>query len=156
MAYNVIFSDISSTRRHRTVGSKVAPGTPGVEGTRPFVTYSGSGDHPVTSRTLEGIEYVVRERGGVGLEDHEATVSYGGTVAFDVEGADEDTAVEGEVVYFVPAASQPTGAGANIKTGTLTLDDAAVGAVPFGTVDFFRGEYSATDTAVVIGEGIGA
>lgn len=156
---NMIFSDVRSLRRVRQVGNKVAPGTAGVEGGKAFVTITGSGDNPAYGKIPplpgqnvgEGYSVLIRERGGVGLEDNEATVTYTGSYFFDVEDADADTAVEGAKVYLVPATTQPTNKSDAISTGTLTLDDAASGAVEFGTVDFFRGELSATDTVVKIG-----
>lgn len=143
---NMIFGDVPSLRRVVTVGNKVAPGTPGRIDDKPFVTITGSGDNPVKAHTQEGVEYVLRERGGVGLMDPEATVTFTGSFAFDVVGAKAATE-QGTKVYLKDGAS--AGAGANVKTGTLTLT--AEGGTLFGTVDFFRGETSATDTVVKIG-----
>lgn len=156
---NMIFSDVRGLRRVRQVGNKVAPGTAGVEGGKAFVTITGSGDNPVYGKIPplpgqkagEGHKVLIRDRGGVGLEDNEATVTYTGSFAFDVATATALTAVEGAKVYLVPASGQPDNKAEAITTGTLTLNKGASGAVEFGTVDFFRGELSATDTVVKIG-----
>lgn len=148
MANNMIFSDIPSTRRVLDVGTKVAPGTPGVFAGKGFVTLTGSGDNPVIAHTQEGLEYTLRERGGVGLEDFEATCAFSGSFAFDVADAD-DTVVPGDPVYLVADANAEEGD--NVATGTLTVTASGTDDVLFGYVDFFRGEYSATDTVVKIG-----
>ena len=143
MALNVIFSDVESERRATTVGNDVAPGTPLIVGGRPVVAITGSGDYSGNAVTLSvpGSADVVLAggRGGVGLADDQATVSPTGTYAFDVEGA-TDATTPGTVVYLAAA-------------GTLTLTEAD--ATKFGVVEFFRGELSATDTAVTIGVNLG-
>lgn len=146
MATNRIYADIETERRTATVGNDVAPGTPLMIGGRPVVTLTGSGDHVNTvTIDLGGGRTVTSAApgGGIGLLDDEATVTPTGTWAFDVAGADADTE-RGSAVYLA-------------ADGTLTLDG---GVDPdtnakFGIVEFFRGELSATDTAVTIGVNLG-
>lgn len=138
MATNMIYSDTRSLRRPIEVGSKVAPGTPGVTVAGvPYVTVSGSGDNAVTKTLVDGTVVTTSERGGVSLRDTYATVAFDGSWAFDVDGADVDV-VEESPVYIE-------------SDGTLTLDDTT--GEPYGVVDFFRGEKSATDTVVRVGVG---
>lgn len=142
MALNVIFSDVESERRATTVGNDVAPGTPLIIGGRPVVTITGSGDYDGNAMTLTvgGVATTLAGgRGGVSLQDNQATVSPTGTYAFDVVGATAATA-PGTVVYRIPAGGLTLTAGSNVK---------------FGVVEFFRGELSATDTAVTIGVNLG-
>lgn len=144
MALNVIFSDVESERRTAVVGTNVAPGTALIVGGRPVVTITGSGDYAGTltstgDATLNTLLGIGSHRGGVGLLDNEATVSPTGTYAFPVTGASAATA-RGTTVY------RTTG-------GALTLTEGTN--VKFGIVEFFRGELSATDTAVTIGVNLG-
>ena len=142
MALNVIFSDIESERRAVPVGNNVAPGTAIIQGGRPAVTITGSGDYDGNAVTVTAngkTTVIAGGRGGVSLLDNYATVSYTGTYAFDVTGATSATA-PGTVVY-------------RTSGGVLTLT--ASGNTKYGVVEFFRGELSATDTAVTIGVNLG-
>lgn len=139
---NAIYSDIESERRAVPVGNDVAPGTPIIQGGRPAVTVTGSGDYDgnVISLTANGETTVLAGgRGGVSLPDDYATVTYTGTYAFPVTGATTATA-PGTVVY---------------RTSGGTLTTTASGNTKWGVVEFFRGELSATDTAVTIGINLG-
>lgn len=139
---NVLYSDIESERRPFNVGSDVAPGTPLIAGTRPAITVTGSGDYDGNAVTLSsGTDTLVVAggRGGVSLDDEEATITYTGSYFFPVVGA--TAALEGgETVYI-------TGA------GVLTLT--ATDNTKYGEVVFHRGELSSTDTAVTIGINLG-
>lgn len=140
MALNVIFSDIESERRQVTVGNDVAPGTALIQGGRPAVTITGSGDYAGNAVTVTAngeTTVLAGGRGGVSLRDDEATVTYTGTYAFDVEGASVST--EGGTPVFIDG-------------NDLTLTDTGT---PFGVVEFYRGAKSATDTAVTIGVNLG-
>lgn len=143
MALNVIFSDVESERRAVPVGNDVAPGTPIIQGGRPAVTITGSRDYDgnAVSVTANGVTTVLAGgRGGQSLPaDDYATVSYTGTYAFDVTGATASTA-PGTAVYLASDGTLTTTAASNTK---------------FGVVEFFRGELSATDTAVTIGVNLG-
>lgn len=144
MALNVVLSDIESERRDAEVGSNVAPGTALIDGGRPVVTITGSGDYTngLTSTGNDVIDAMLEigePNGGIGLQPTHATVSPTGTYAFDVEGASVATD-QGTVVYLTAA-------------GALTLT--AASNTKFGIVQFFRGELSATDTAVTIGVNLG-
>lgn len=142
MALNVIYSDIESERRAVPVGNDVAPGTPIIQGGRPAVTITGSGDYDgnVITMSANGVTTVLAGgRGGVSLPDNYATVTYTGTYAFDVTGASAST-TPGTAVY-------------RTSGGTLTLT--ASGNTKFGVVEFYRGETSNTDTAVTIGVNLG-
>lgn len=143
MALNVIFSDVESERRAVPVGNDVAPGTAIIQGGRPAVTITGSRDYDgnAVSVTANGVTTVLAGgRGGQSLPAGDyATVSYTGTYAFDVTGATASTA-PGTAVYLV-------------SDGTLTLTEGSN--EKFGVVEFFRGELSATDTAVTIGVNLG-
>lgn len=140
---NVLYADVESRRRPFTVGSDVAPGTPLIAYGAPAITVTGSGDYDgnavvVTSGgnslTLAG------GRGGESLDDTEATVTFSGAYYFDVAGATAAT-TQDTTVYLVEA------------DNTLTLTEGSN--VAYGKVVFFRGETSATDTAVTIGEHLG-
>lgn len=142
MALNRIYAGIETEQRTRKVGSNVAPGTPLLISGIPVVTLTGSGDYINTSTVVAGGKTIVTsvQGGGVGLEDDEATVTPSGTFAFDVVGSS------------VTAAYDVDGNGAPVyitDLGVLTLT--ALDNTAFGVVDFFRGETSATDTAVKIG-----
>lgn len=139
MALNVIFSDVESERRATTVGNDIAPGTPLIVGGRPVVTLTGSGDYDGNAITLtaNGVTTTLAGgRGGASLQDDQATVSPTGTYAFDVVGATVAT-TPGTPVF--------------LESGVLNL----AGTTKFGVVEFFRGELSATDTAVTIGVNLG-
>lgn len=144
MALNVIFSDIESERRTAVVGNDVAPGTALIIGGRPVVTLTGSGDYTngLTSTGNDALDEFLNigvGMGGIGLADDEATVTPTGTYAFPVTGASSATA-RGTAVY-------------RTSGGLLTLTSS--GNTKFGIVEFFRGEDSATDTAVTIGVNLG-
>lgn len=148
MALNVILSDIESERRSITVPTGTAPGTPVIFGGRPMVTITGSGDYTngLTSTGNDVIDQMLEvgePNGGVGLQPLEATASPTGTYAFDVTGASVATAKD-TPVYLITT-------GANEGDLTLTAGSNA----KFGIVEFFRGETSATDTAVTIGVNLG-
>ena len=139
MALNVILSDVRSERRERKVGNNVAPGTPLISGTRPAITLTGSQDYAgnAVTVTANGESLVLAGgRGGESLAGPDyATVTFTGTYALPVEGADA-TVAQGDEVYIKAD-----------KTLTLT----ATGNTFYGEVEFFRGE-TATDTAVTIGK----
>lgn len=140
MATNQVFRDVESRRFVAEVGNNVAPGTPLLLGGVPVVTITGSGDYAgnSVSVTSGGVTHVIAGgRGGVGLEDDQATVSPTGGYAFDVEGADDSLAQGATAVYID-------------GSGDLTLTES--GNDRFGTALFFRGELSATDTVVKIGD----
>lgn len=141
---NVAYSDIEGERRPEVVGNNIAPGTPMIVGGRPIVTVTGSGDftNGLTSTGNEILDEVLNVgvgQGGIGLEDNEATVTPTGTYYFPVTGASVSTA-RGTVVYITSGRTLTLTAGSNTK---------------FGIVAFFRGEESATDTAVTIGVNLG-
>lgn len=142
MALNVVFSDIESERRATVVPTKTAPGTPLIVGGRPVVALTGSGDYDgnAITMTANGVTTVLAGgKGGASLAPLQATVSPTGTYAFDVAGASISTAA-GTVVYLTSAGALTLTVGTNTK---------------FGVVEFFRGELSATDTAVTIGVNLG-
>jgi hypothetical protein len=144
MALNVIYSDIESERRPVKVGNNVAPGKPLVVGGRPAVTITGSGDYAggLTSTgnaSLDTMLGIGSHRGGVGLLDDHATVTFTGTYGFDVTGATAATN-GGTTVYITNGGVLTLTAGSNTK---------------FGVVEFFRGETSDKDTAVTIGINLG-
>ena len=143
MALNMILADIESERRARPVGNDVAPGTPIISGGRPAVTVTGSRDYDGNAVSITGGGETIVLAGGRGGEslpdDDYATVAFSGTWAFDVAGASVSTE-PGTVVYLA-------------SNGTLTLTEGSNTA--FGVVEFFRGEASATDTAVTIGANLG-
>jgi len=142
VAYGEIFSDVESERRVITVPTNTAPRTALLFGGRPMVTITGSGDHEKeTTITAGDTEIVITQSnsGGVGLGPLQATATPNGTWGFDVTGASAATA-PGTAVYITSG-------------GVLTLTSS--GNTLFGIVDFFRGEYSATDTAVTIGVNLG-
>lgn len=139
---NRIYNDIESLRRVRTVGNNVAPGTALLDAGKPAVTLTGSGDYVNTASIDFGNGDTIaftRKGGGIGLKDNQATLTYTGTYAWDVEGASATAAYDedgnGKIVYIT-------------DDGDLTLEE---GGTEFGVVDFFRGELSPTDTAVKIG-----
>lgn len=140
MAKNMIYGDIPSLRRVVTVPTNTAPGTALLSGGKPAVTLTGSGDYAGTLTTtgndvLDTMLGVGTGHGGVGLGPLQATVTYTGTFSFPVTGASASTAPE-TTVYITSG-------------GTLTLT--ATSNTAWGKVDFFRGEDSATDTAVKVG-----
>lgn len=136
---NVLYSDVESRRRTRVVGNKVAPGTPLISGGSPAVTITGSGDYDGNKLTVtaNGETHVIAGgRGGETLRDDEATITFTGSYYFDVAGATA-ALTGGELVYITSAKALTLTAGSNVK---------------YGVVEFHRGETSATDTAVTIGE----
>ncbi len=143
---NVLYSDIESERRPFTVGNDIAPGTPLIAGGQPAVTITGSGDYDGNAVTVTSggqSTVIAGGRGGVTLDDDEATITPTGSYFWPVTGA--TSALEGgEIVYITdPAAG----------VGTLTLT--STNNTKFGRVAFYRGETSATDTAVTIGVNLG-
>lgn len=139
---DVLFSDVESERRAVTVGNDVAPGTPIIQGTRPAVTVTGSGDYSGNAITISGqgqTQIVAGGRGGVSLRDDEATVTYTGSYYFPVAGTSVSTP-QGTPVYLTDA-------------GALTLTEDTN--TKFGVVELYRGSKSATDTAVTIGVNLG-
>lgn len=138
MADNMIFKDDEKTRRVHEVGSKVAPGTPVVTPEGAGVTLTGSGDNAVLGETVlpdgEIVEYVARRRGGVGLEDEEATVAFSGTFAFVFDGSD---LLEGGEVILID------------DSGDLVVEAEGVTGERLGIVEFVRPEDGAA--AVKIG-----
>lgn len=138
MTDNMIFKDDEKTRRVYEVGSKVAPGTPVVTAEGVGVTLTGSGDNAVLGETVlpdgEIVEYVARRRGGVGLEDEEATVTFSGTFAFVFEDSD---LLEGGEVILIDA------------SGDLVVEAEGVTGDRLGIVEFVRPEDGAA--AVKIG-----
>ena len=140
MANNQVFRDVESRRFVAEVGTGIAPGTPLVLGGVPVVTITGSGDYDGNKITVSGqgqTQVLAGGRGGVGLEDTQATVSPTGAYAFDVDGAD-DSLTQGATPVYIDG------------SGDLTLTEGAN--TRFGTALFFRGELSATDTVVKIGD----
>ena len=141
MAKNQVFADVESRRFVAEVGTDVAPGTPLLLGDVPVATITGSGDYDgnavsitvgSTTTTLAG------GRGGIGLKATEATVSPTGAYGWPVTGATAANIVNGVTTVYITSA------------GALTLT--ATNNTRFGTALFFRGELSATDTVVKIGD----
>ena len=141
MAKNQVFADVESRRFVAVVGNDVAPGVPLLLGGVPVATITGSGDYDgnavsitvgSTTTTLAG------GRGGIGLKATEATVSPTGAYGWPVTGATAASIVNGVTAVYITSA------------GALTLT--ATNNTRFGTALFFRGELSATDTVVKIGD----
>ena len=141
MAKNQVFADVESRRFVAVVGNDVAPGVPLLLGGVPVATITGSGDYDgnavsitvgSTTTTLAG------GRGGIGLKATEATVSPTGAYGWPVTGATAASIVNGVTAVYITSA------------GALTLT--ATDNTRFGTALFFRGELSATDTVVKIGD----
>lgn len=141
MAKNQVFADVESRRFVAVVGNDVAPGVPLLLGGVPVATITGSGDYDgnavsitvgSTTTTLAG------GRGGIGLKATEATVSPTGAYGWPVTGATAANIVNGVTTVYITSA------------GALTLT--ATDNTRFGTALFFRGELSATDTVVKIGD----
>lgn len=135
------------------VGSDVAPGTPvvqahvTVDGTvledapQPGFTITGSGDY-VPAGTVVGpytITAAAGVAGGVGLADTKATVALDGAFRYAVTGATSATA-GGTLVYAVMS-------GGDVASLTLTN----TGNTPFGKIDRFMGESSATECSIWVG-----
>lgn len=141
MAVNQIRRDVESRRFVAEVGSEVAPGTALLLGGTPVATITGSGDYSANEVAVtHGTDRIVigGSGGGIGLEPTHATVSPTGVYGWDVTGATAATIIPGVTEVYITSA------------GDLTLTD--TGNERFGKALFFRGEYSATDTAVQIGE----
>ena len=141
MAKNQVFADVESRRFVAHVGTDVAPGTPLLLGTVPVATITGSGDYDgnVVSLTAGSTTIpLAGGRGGIGLKNPEATVSPTGAYGWPVTGATEASIVNGVTAVYITSA------------GALTLT--ATDNTRFGTALFFRGELSATDTVVKIGD----
>jgi len=139
MSTNMIFSDVPSRRFVAKVGTDVAPGKALLLAGTPVVTLTGSGDYAGNAITLTAngvITTLAGGRGGVGLEDDQATVSPTGAYAFPVTGATSALNPGAVAVYIT------TG-------GVLTLTEGTNDR--FGIALVFRGEDSATDTVVQIG-----
>lgn len=139
MALNQIFPDDRKSRRARPVGNDVAPGTAIINGGKPAVTITGSRDYDGNAITAQGNGLTIVLAGGKGGEslpaDDYATISFTGTYGWPVAGATIATK-PGTPVYLE-------------ADGDLTLTEGTN--EPYGVVEFFRGKYSATDTAVTIG-----
>lgn len=141
MAVNQVFRDVESRRFVAEVGSEVAPGTPLILGGTPVATITGSGDYSANELavTHKGTRIVIAgSGGGIGLQPTQATVSPTGGYAWDVDGADADSITQGVTEVYMDS------------SGDLTLTSS--GNTRFGKALFFRGELSATDTVVQIGE----
>lgn len=143
MAQNRIYAGIETENRTLTVPTNTAPGTPLIISGKPYVTLTGSGDYVTTRSIVAGdttTTVTKQKTGGIGPLALKATCTPSGTFSFPVTGATITAAYEadgtGKKVYITPG-------------GVLTLTSA--GNTAFGVVDFFRGEDSATDTAVKIG-----
>jgi hypothetical protein len=139
---NVLYSDIESERRPATVPTNTAPGTPRIIGGRPAITVTGSGDYAGNAMTVTSSGKTVTLAGGGGgesLAPLEATVTFTGSYFFPVAGASAAT-VNGTPVFITAG-------------GALTLTSTSN--TKYGVVEFFRGESSATDTAVTIGVNLG-
>lgn len=144
MAANEIYFDSEPIRRERRVGNNVAPGTPVIVQDGPGFTFTGSADFVKTRTVTAGNTTTTTSvtGGGVGLSGPDyATVTFSGTHSYPVTGSSLTNAYDadgnGKPVYLVP------------NTTELTLTE--TGNTFFGVVDFFRGEDSATDTAIKIG-----
>ena len=141
MSGNMVFADVESRRRVAEVGTDVAPGTALLIGGIPAVTVTGSGDYDGNAISVSGpgiSAILAGGRGGVGLADTEATVTFTGSHAFPVTGATKAAITNGVTKVYI------TSGGAL----TLTADSNTY----FGIADFFRGELSTTDTVVRIGD----
>lgn len=144
MAKNMIFGDVPSLRRVVEVGSNVAPGTPVRTAFGPGVTLTGSGDYKPKASTLEGVEYEVRDRGGVGLGDKEATVAFSGSFAFDITHSKPASVKAGDLVVMADASSREL----TIAGADSTPDAATV----FGVIEFVRStDADSADVVVRIG-----
>lgn len=126
------------------VGTNIAPGVavvavPATGGAPiPAVTITGSGDY--TKSETVGPYTISGPAGGVGLKPTKATVAIDGAYRFPVAGASAATAGN-TLVYRTSAGALTLTAGSN---------------VPFGRVDRFIGETSATETSVWIGRFVDA
>ena len=148
MAFDWVYEDLRGERRPAIVGPGLAPVTPVQVLGRPGVTVTGSGNYKgqegtITKPAVDGLKGVEikfgNSRGGESLQDTEATVAFTGTIAGPVVGATSSTA-QGTLVYLTSSKTLTLTAGSNTK---------------FGVVQFFRGEKSATDTAVTFGVNLG-
>lgn len=131
------------------VGTNKAPGVPvvqthvTVDGTvladapQPGFTITGSGDY--AKNTVVGPYTISGPAGAPGLAATKATVALDGAFRYDVTGA-TNAVVGGTLVYAVVS-------GGNVTSLTLTN----TGNTPFGKVDRFIGEKSATETSVWVG-----
>lgn len=135
------------------VGSNKAPGIPvvqthvTVDGTvlkdapTPGFTITGSGDY-VPAGTVVGpytITAAAGVAGGVGLGNTKATVALDGAFRYPVTGA-TNAVLGGTLVYAVVS-------GGNVTSLTLTN----TGNTPFGKIDRFMGEDSATECSIWVG-----
>lgn len=148
MAFDWVYDDLEGERRAVKVGPSLPPVTPVIAQGRPGVTVTGSGNYAgqqgtITKPAVDGLAAVDikfgNARGGESLRDDYATVAFTGTIAGPVTGASVST-TEGTKVYIT-------------STKTLTLTEGTN--AKFGVVEFFRGEKSATDTAVTFGVNLG-
>jgi hypothetical protein len=129
------------------VGSNKAPGTAVVQATsgfpasgsapRPGVTITGSGDY--SKATTVGPYSITGPAGAPGLAATRATVAIDGAFRFPVTGATNAIAA-GTVIYAVLS-------GSNVTSLTTT----STGNTPFGIIDRFIGEESATECSIWIG-----
>ncbi len=131
------------------VGTNKAPGLPvvqthvTVDGTvladapQPGFTITGSGDY--AKSTVLGVYTITGPAGAPGLAATKATVAIDGAFRYDVTGA-TNAVVGGTLVYAVVS-------GGNVTSLTLTN----TGNTPFGKIDRFVGEKSATECSVWVG-----
>lgn len=131
------------------VGTNKAPGQPvvqthvTVDGTvlkdapQPGFTITGSGDY--AKNATVGPYTISGPAGGVGLAATRATVAIDGAFRYNVTGA-TNAVLGGTLVYAVVS-------GGNVTSLTLTN----TGNTPFGKIDRFLGEASATECSVWVG-----
>ena len=147
MTNRQIIAGPETSQFEAVVGNNVAPGSPRLDAGRPVVCITGSRDFVKTRTITAGSEVITiaRTGGGVGLTAaNKATVTSQGVHAFDVVGSSISAAYE--------TTGSQVGAGKRVYiTAGNVLTLSATDNTPYGVVDFFRGELSATDTAVRIG-----
>ena len=135
------------------VGTNKAPGQPvlqattGADGTntkginRPGWTITGSGDYVAAATEVGPYNFTADAgvQGGIGLAATKATVAIDGAIRFPVTGATNAIA-SGTLIFAV-------GTAPNVTSLTTT----AGSNTPYGIVDRFIGEKSATETSVWVG-----
>lgn len=121
MATNLVFRNIDSLNRVKTLAATHAPGVPVLDPAGvPAVTVTGSGDYTISETypgvgTLSGIP-----AGGVGLEGKEVSLAYDGTWEFEtITGTTATTATDGLKVYITSALALTTTVGSNTLFGTV-------------------------------------